>query len=32
MAALQAKRDAMQRRAEGLLKCKTEFQELAKCL
>jgi hypothetical protein len=32
MAALQSKRDAMQRRAEGLLKCKTEFQELAKCL
>ena len=32
MAALQSKRDAMHRRAEGLIKCKTEFQELAKCL
>lgn len=32
LAALQAKRDAMHRRAEGLIKCKTEFQELAKCL
>lgn len=32
MAALQGKRDALHRRAEGLVKCKTEFQELAKCL
>ncbi|KIY98072.1 hypothetical protein MNEG_9891 [Monoraphidium neglectum] len=32
LATLQAKRDAVHRRAEGLLKCKTEFQELAKCL
>ncbi|GBF90887.1 hypothetical protein Rsub_03742 [Raphidocelis subcapitata] len=31
-AALQAKRDALARRAEGLLKCKTEFQELARAL
>lgn len=29
---LHARRDALQRRAEGLLKCKTEFQELARCL
>ncbi len=32
MSALQSKRDGMQRRLEGLSKCKTEFQELAKCL
>eukprot|EP00877_Chromochloris_zofingiensis_P001237 jgi/Chrzof1/11113/Cz05g24080.t1 len=32
MAALQSKRDGLQRRVEGLIKCKTEFQELAKCL
>lgn len=32
MAALQAKRDALSRRVEGLVKCKNEFQELAKCL
>lgn len=32
LAALQAKRDALLRRVEGLSKCKMEFQELAKCL
>lgn len=32
MAALQAKRDSLARRVEGLIKCKNEFQELAKCL
>ncbi|KAI8477346.1 MAG: P-loop containing nucleoside triphosphate hydrolase protein [Monoraphidium minutum] len=32
LSTLQTKRDAVHRRAEGLLKCKTEFQELAKCL
>ena len=30
--ALQAKRDAAARRAEGLMRCKAEFQELARCL
>lgn len=32
MSALQAKRDGVARRAEGLLKCKNDFAELAKCL
>lgn len=32
LAALQSKRDALHRKVEGLLKCKNEFQELAKCL
>jgi hypothetical protein len=32
LAALQHKRDALARRVEGLVKCKNEFQELAKCL
>jgi len=30
--ALEAKRDALGRRVEGLVKCKNEFQELARCL
>jgi FtsZ-binding cell division protein ZapB len=32
MAALQAKREALQRRAEILVKSKNEFQEIARCL
>ncbi|GLC43138.1 hypothetical protein PLESTM_001434900 [Pleodorina starrii] len=32
VAALAAKRDLLARRVEGLIKCKNEFQELAKCL
>ncbi|EFJ45494.1 dynamin-related GTPase [Volvox carteri f. nagariensis] len=32
VAALAAKRDMLARRVEGLIKCKNEFQELAKCL
>lgn len=32
LASLQAKRDSLQRRVEGLVKCKNEFQELARCL
>lgn len=30
--ALQGKRDSLQRRCEGLLKCKAEFQEIARAL
>jgi hypothetical protein len=30
--ALQGKRDSLQRRCEGLLKCKGEFQEIARAL
>jgi hypothetical protein len=29
---LVAKKDALARRTEGLVKCKTEFAELARCL
>jgi hypothetical protein len=32
VAALEARRDALGRRVEGLVKCKNEFQELARCL
>ncbi|KAG2453441.1 hypothetical protein HYH02_001663 [Chlamydomonas schloesseri] len=32
VAALASKRDMLARRVEGLIKCKNEFQELAKCL
>jgi hypothetical protein len=32
VAALTAKRDMLARRVEGLLRCKSEFAELAKCL
>jgi len=32
VAALEAKRDALARRVTGLVKCKNEFQELARCL
>ncbi|KAK9808620.1 hypothetical protein WJX72_000661 [[Myrmecia] bisecta] len=32
VAVLEAKRDALSRRVEGLIKCKNEFQELARCL
>ncbi|KAG2498836.1 hypothetical protein HYH03_003029 [Edaphochlamys debaryana] len=32
VAALASKRDLLSRRVEGLIKCKNEFQELAKCL
>jgi hypothetical protein len=32
LAALQAKRESLQRRAEILLKSKSEFQEIARCL
>lgn len=32
LAALQAKRESLQRRAEILLKSKGEFQEIARCL
>eukprot|EP00775_Hariotina_reticulata_P011152 gene11152-11304_t len=32
MQALQQKRDSLHRRCEGLLKCKKEFQDLARCL
>jgi hypothetical protein len=32
LAALNAKRDALSRRLEGLSKCRLEFQELSKCL
>jgi hypothetical protein len=32
VAALQAKADALDRRLEGLLRCKVEFAELARCL
>jgi hypothetical protein len=32
LAALQAKRDGLHRRCEGLLKCKNEFAELARAL
>ncbi len=32
VAALEAKADALGRRLEGLLRCKDEFAELARCL
>eukprot|EP00873_Tetraselmis_striata_P043070 jgi/Tetstr1/463334/TSEL_008257.t1 len=32
VAALEARRDSLGRRVEGLVKCKNEFQELARCL
>lgn len=32
VATLQAKRDLLARRVEGLIKCKNEFQELARLL
>ena len=32
VAVLEAKRDALARRLDGLLRCKDEFAELARCL
>ncbi len=32
VAVLEARRDALARRVEGLVRCKNEFQELARCL
>ena len=32
LSALEASRDAMAKRVEGLVRCKNEFQELARCL
>ena len=32
LTALEAKRDALAKRTEGLIRCKQEFQELARCL
>ena len=32
VAVLEARRDSLARRVEGLVSCKNEFQELARCL
>lgn len=32
VAVLEARRDSLARRVEGLVRCKIEFQELARCL
>lgn len=32
VAVLEARRDSLARRVEGLVRCKNEFQELARCL
>ena len=32
VSALEAQRDTLARRVSGLVKCKNEFQELARCL
>lgn len=32
LSALEASRDALAKRVEGLVKCKNEFSELARCL